>query len=62
MSGGFEGRLSTLWGGAGSVPVAADAFVDAAAVDSAPAACGGNRLLRDKGFDRKLRWRCEACM
>ena len=49
MSGGLEGRLSTLWGGAGSVPVAADAFV----VVGDSAACSGNRLLRDKGFDRK---------
>ena len=52
MSGGFDGRLSTLSGGAGSEPVAAaDAFVSAA-VDSA-LDCGGNRPPRDKGFDRK---------
>ena len=53
MSGGLEGRLSTLWGGAGSVPVAADDAFAVAAVDSAPAACDTNRLPRDKGFDRK---------
>ena len=51
MSGGLEGKLSTLGGGAGSlatVPVAASV----AAADTATSAAGGD-WLGDKGFDRK---------
>ena len=50
MSGGFEGRLSTLWGGVGSVASAAAAFPAATAADSV---CDDSEWLCNKGFERK---------
>ena len=51
ISGGLEGRLSTLGGGAGSLVVPVAAASVAAPVTATSAA--GADWLGDKGFDRK---------